>query len=96
VHEGDNSRVDENVVSSLSLSLTLSAFSCVGRLRGWFTSWTLSQSTSAMDGVRTLLFFGNQVNLVRYEDSSEVQVGVCTDVFEPFFCLRKDACEVAS
>ena len=28
--------------------------------------------------------FGNQVDLVRYE---EVRVGVCTEVIAPFFCL---------
>ena len=34
----------------------------------------------------TLLFFGDQVDLARYE---EVRVGVCTDVFAPFFCLQE-------
>jgi len=37
--------------------------------------------------------FGNQVNLVRYE---EVRVGVCTDVLAPSFACRKDAREVMS
>jgi len=31
-----------------------------------------------------VLFFGKQVNLVHHK---EVWVGVCTDVFEPFFCV---------
>jgi len=48
-------------------------------------SWKVSTS-----GV---LFFGKQVDLVRHE---EVWVSMCTDVFEPFFCCRKVACEVAS
>ena len=30
--------------------------------------------------------FGNQVNLVRYE---EFRVGVCTEVIAPFFCLQE-------
>jgi len=30
--------------------------------------------------------FGNQVDLVRYE---EVRVGVCTEVIAPFFCLQE-------
>jgi len=36
-------------------------------------------------GVRTLLFFGNQIDLVH----EEVRVGVCTDLFAPFFCLQE-------
>ena len=37
-------------------------------------------------GARTLLFFGNQVDLVRYE---EVRVVVCTDIFGPFLCVQE-------
>jgi len=36
-----------------------------------------------MSGV---LFFGKQVNHVRHE---EVWVSVCTDIFEPFFCVQE-------
>jgi len=55
-----------------------------------FRSFSSAESHQSVrlhaEGARTLLFSGNQVDLVRDE---EVRVGVCTDVLASFFCLQE-------